>query len=145
MKALLCSECHLAILDGKKPEKCPLCHATTFEEKEDAIHEAGDQTNFSESEKKHIPDIIVSKTCSIIGEDCRDVHVKIGKILHPMLPEHFINNIDFYIDKEFVARKELRPDKVYPSATVHLKKLGKTFTVIERCNVHGTWIAEIQL
>ena len=142
MKALVCSACNLIILKDEKPEKCPLCQATKFEKKEDAIHKPGDVTNFTESEKKHIPSILIAKTCGLIGEGCKDVHVKVGEIVHPMLAEHFINNIDFYIDKEFVARQELRPDRIYPAAAIHIKTVGKTLTVIERCNIHGAWIAE---
>lgn len=62
-----------------------------------------------------------------------------------MTPEHYINNIDFYIDNEFVARAELRPDKIFPAAMIHLKGEGKKITAVERCNVHGAWIAEKEI
>ena len=68
------------------------------------------------------------------------MHIKVGDIVHPMQAQHYINNIDVYLDNAFVARTELRPDKINPAAAVHLKVDKGTITAIERCNVHGAWI-----
>ncbi len=144
MKGIVCSDCGHVVIDGVTPEKCPVCKLSSFEEKADAIHEPGDATSFTEPEKKHIPAITLVKQCGLI-EGCYDVHAKVGEITHPMVAEHYINNIDFYIDKQFIARAELRPDKINPAAALHVKDAKGTLTVIERCNQHGAWISEVEL
>ena len=68
-----------------------------------------------------------------------------GEILHPMQPEHYINHIDFYLDKGFIARIHLTPEKLNPAGALHLKATGGELTVIELCNIHGAWIGETVL
>jgi superoxide reductase len=92
-----------------------------------------------------VPVIKVVKTCGLIPEGCTDVHARIGEIVHPTLKEHFINHIDFYLDKEFLARVHLTPEKLNPAGALHLKANSGKITVIELCNVHGAWIAEATL
>ena len=104
-----------------------------------------DSDNLSELEKKHIPVITIIKKCGLIPEGCQDVHVKVGQIQHPMQAGHYIQHIDFYIDKEFIARVHLTPDKLNPAAALHLKLTGGKLTAIELCNLHGAWINEIDL
>ena len=113
MKGFVCGVCGFVAIDGAAPDNCPVCHApkTSFAEKEDAAKTPVDAKNLTELEKKHIPVINVVKKCGLIPEGCEDVHVKLGEIQHPMLPEHSIQHIDFYIDKKFVSRVILTPLK----------------------------------
>lgn len=145
MKGYVCRICGFISINGSTPDKCPVCGAlkVSFEEKEDAIKTPGDANNLSELEKKHIPVITIVKKSSLIPEDCRDVHVKMGEIQHPMAGEHYITHIDFYIDKEFISRVVLTPDKLNPAAALHLKAQDGTLSVIAFCNLHGDWIKEI--
>lgn len=146
MRGFVCKVCGFISINGSAPEKCPVCGApkTSFDER-DAIKVPKDLNNLSELEKKHIPVITVAKICGLMPEDCQDVHVKMGQIQHPMLPEHYIQHIDFYIDDEFISRVILTPGKLNPAAALHLKaKIGK-LTVIELCNLHGAWIKEVNL
>jgi superoxide reductase len=147
MKGIVCRVCGFISIDGSAPEKCPVCGApkTSFEEKQDAIKTPKDVNNLTELEKKHIPVIVVVKKCSLIPEGCQDVHVKMGEIQHPMLPEHYIMDIDFYIDNEFTARVKLTPGKLNPAAALHMKAQSGKLTVIEHCNLHGAWIKEADL
>ena len=147
MKGYVCKICKFISIDGSAPDKCPVCGApkTAFEEKEDAIKTAGDPNNLTEGEKKHIPVITLVKKCGLIPEGCQDVHVKMGEIQHPMQPEHYIVHIDFYIDKKFISRVILTPDKLNPAAALHLKAEAGKLSVIELCNLHGAWIKEIDL
>ncbi len=147
MKGYVCKICKYISINGSAPEKCPVCGApkSAFEEKEDAIKTPQDVNNLTELEKKHIPVIKVVKTCGFISETCQDVHVKMGEIQHPMLPEHYIIHIDFYIDKEFISRVILTPEKLNPAAALHLKAQSGKLSVIELCNIHGAWIKEIDL
>ena len=147
MKGIVCSVCGFISIDGTTPDKCPVCAApkTAFSLKEDAIKVAGDKTTYSEPEKKHIPYISVAKKCGLIPDGCLDVNVKIGEITHPMLAEHYIMWIDFYVDKKYVSRMMLTPEKLNPACGLHLKVKSGKFTAIENCNIHGSWIKEIDL
>lgn len=144
MKGDVCKVCGFISIDGQAPEHCPVCGApkTSFETKDDAIKESKDEVNLSE---KHTPVITVVKKCGIIGEGCTDVQAKVGIVTHPMLDEHLITNIDFYLDKQFIARVHLTADKLNPAAALHLKAESGKLSVIERCNKHGAWIAETDL
>jgi len=147
MKGLVCKVCGFIAINGTAPENCPVCHAPkiSFEEKEDAVKTPADANNLTDAEKKHIPAITVVKKCGLIPEGCQDVHVKVGEIQHPMVKEHYITHIDFYIDKEFMSRVILTPDKLNPAAALHLKAQDGRLTAIEFCNVHGAWIKEVVL
>lgn len=147
MKGFVCSVCGFISINGKAPDACPVCHApkTAFKEKEDAIKTAKDAKNLSDLEKKHIPAITIVRKCGLIPEGCQDAHVKIGQIQHPMLPEHYIIHIDFYIDNEFISRAILMPEKVNAAAGVHLKVSSGKLSVVELCNLHGAWINEEEL
>jgi superoxide reductase len=147
MKGYVCKVCGFISIDGAAPDNCPVCGApkTAFAGKDDAIKTAEDPNNLSELEKKHIPLITVVRKCGLIPEGCLDVHVKMGQIQHPMQPEHYIMHIDFYIDKKFIARVHLTPEKLNPAAALHLKTASGKLTAIELCNLHGTWINEERL
>ena len=147
MKGFVCGVCAFISLKGSAPEKCPVCGApkTSFEEKEDAIKTPADPGSLSELEKKHVPVITLVKKCGLIPEGCQDVHVKMGEIQHPMQQDHYINHIDFYIDKEFLSRVILTPEKLNPAAALHLKVESGKLSVVELCNLHGAWIKETDL
>jgi superoxide reductase len=144
MTGFTCKVCGFVSIDGTTPDNCPVCGApkSSFEEKEDALKEPQDANNLTELEKKHIPVIKIVKTCGLIPEGCADVHIRIGEILHPMQPEHSIQWIDFYVDKEFVSRIKLTPEKLNPAAALHLKVQSGKLTVVDYCNLHGSWVNE---
>lgn len=146
MKGLVCKVCGYIALDGKT-DVCPICHLkNVFEEKEDAYKMPDFKAESGESEKKHIPFITVEEKCGLIpGQGCTDVHVKIGEILHPALPEHHITRITFYHDNKLIAYTELTSD-VNPASVVHLKEGTKgKIQVIENCNIHGDWYNEVEI
>ncbi|MBU4345932.1 MAG: hypothetical protein KKH29_01225 [Candidatus Omnitrophica bacterium] len=147
MKGFVCKVCGFISIDGGAPEKCPVCGApkTSFQENQDAIKTPQDVNNLTELEKKHIPVITIVKKCGLIPEGCQDMHVKIGEIQHPMEPQHYIMHIDFYIDKKFISRVILTPDKLNPAASLHIKAPSGKLAVIELCNLHGAWIKEADL
>ena len=148
MKGIVCKVCGYISLDGEAPEACPVCGSpkTAFKEKEDAINTPENPDNLEDFEKKHTPDIVVNKECGLIPDGCQDVHVRVGiDIIHPMVPEHFIGWLDFYVDKKFIARAHLT-SSVNPGAGIHLKAdTSGTLTVVEWCNQHGCWMNEVQL
>jgi len=147
MKGFVCKICGFISINGSAPDKCPVCGApkTSFEEKEDAIKAPKDANNLTELEKKHIPVISIVKKCGLIPEGCQDVNVKIGEVQHPMQPEHYIMHIDFYIDKEFISRVILTPDKLNSAAALHIKAPSGRLAAVELCNLHGAWIKDVDL
>jgi superoxide reductase len=144
VKGFVCKVCGYISINGSVPENCPVCGApkSSFEEKSDAIKAAKDEEKLSE---KHTPVITVIKKCDLIPEGCIDIHVKVGSVLHPMLAEHYIVDIDFYLDNEFIARAKLTPERLNPAIALHLKISNGKLSVIEHCNIHGSWIAEQNL
>ena len=146
MKGLICKICGYVALDGNKGQ-CPVCYAkNVFEEKEDAYKSPDFKAASGESEKKHMPSFTVIQECGLIpGTGCIDVHVKIGEILHPALPEHHITEIAFYVYNKFISNVMLTAD-INPATVVHLKggTKGKV-QVIENCNLHGKWYNEIKI
>ncbi|MBD3271908.1 MAG: hypothetical protein GF384_05170 [Elusimicrobia bacterium] len=147
MKGIVCKVCGYVAINGHAPEKCPVCWApkTAFEEKPEALHTDQDKAEKGETEKKHIPFIVVQKKCGLIPEGCTDVHVKIGEIIHPMQAQHYITKIDFYLNNEYLSRVYLTPDNLQPAAGLHLKAQSGTISVIEHCNIHGSWIKQKDL
>lgn len=146
MKGLVCKVCGYIALDGKT-DVCPVCHMkNVFTEKEDAYKMPDYVETKGETEKKHIPAITVVQECGLIpGAGCVDVHVKIGEILHPTLPEHHITRIVFYHDNKYIASMDLTSD-VNPAAVVHLKDGTKgKIQIIENCNIHGDWYNEVTI
>ncbi len=146
MKTFVCKVCgHVEF--GEAPMNCPVCGVPkqNFEEKPDIIHKPGEAETQGESERKHIPSIVVVKTCGLIPQGCMDVHVKVGEIEHPMLKEHYIIFIDFYLDKKYLSRVYLTPERLHPAAALHLKANVGVLTAVEHCNVHGYWMSEANL
>lgn len=146
MKTFVCKVCGHIEFDTV-PDNCPVCGVpkSNFEDKPDIIHKPGEQTNYTEPEKKHIPKIIVVKTCGLIPQGCTDTHVKVGEIEHPMLKEHYITFIDFYLDKKYLSRVYLTPDKLHPAAALHIKADSGIISAVEHCNLHGYWMSEASL
>ncbi len=147
MKGFVCKVCGYISINGSAPQKCPVCGApqSAFQEKEGAIKLPIDASNLTELEKKHVPVIALVKKCGLIPEGCQDVQVKIGEINHPILAEHHIIHIDFYLDNEFISRVILTPEKLNAAAGLHLKAESGKLSVIELCNLHGAWISEVNL
>ena len=147
MKGFVCKVCGFVPINGTAPEKCPVCGApkSAFEEKQEALKLPKDANNLSELEKKHIPVIKAVKTCGLVPEGCLDVHIRIGEILHPMQNEHYILDIDLYINQEFSARVKLTPQDLNPAAGLHLKATDGKISAVSHCNLHGSWIKEAEI
>ena len=147
MSGYTCNVCKYIAIDGQAPDNCPVCGApkSVFLESQDAIKEPQDKNGLTDLEKKHIPVITVIHKCSLIPQGCHDVHVKLGQIQHPMEDKHYIMHIDYYIDKKFIARVHLTPQKCNPAAGLHLKPCEGKIQAIALCNQHGAWFNEAEL
>ncbi|MBO7431583.1 MAG: hypothetical protein J6U02_01630 [Elusimicrobia bacterium] len=139
-KALVCSVCGYIHLKETAPEKCPVCAANSkaFNLKEEALKTNEDIVTTGESHKKHLPVISVNN----INENVQEIKVKVGELEHPMIPEHYITNIMFYADNEYVGGIALTSN-LKPEGSVSLNVKGKKISVIEHCNIHGDWISEL--
>ncbi len=146
MKIFQCTVCgHIEF--NEAPEKCLICHAdkTAFKENPDAIQKPGLEGR-KEADNKHIPQIVMVKECGLLpNTGCLDVHVKIGEVEHPMLPNHYIRSIDYYLDYQFISRVWLSPEKCHPACALHLKAEKGRITVVENCNIHGNWMSEAEI
>lgn len=67
------------------------------------------------------------------------VHVKVGEVAHPMIPEHYIEWIALQT-KNGVQRKELKPSEK-PEANFALCDGDEVVAVYAYCNLHGLWKA----
>ncbi|MBI2092557.1 MAG: hypothetical protein HYY43_04160 [Deltaproteobacteria bacterium] len=147
MELYVCGVCgHVAF--GAAPDKCPVCGAakTSFKADANALKKPADPKNLTDGDKKHIPAFTVVKQCALIPGACMDVHVKIGSVLHVMEEKHWIMWIDTYLNRKFVARYEMSPNGPNPCVGMHLKNTTSgVLTAIENCNIHGKWMADVEI
>ena len=102
---------------------------------------AGEETVLS---KKHVP--VIKAPEKIEAGEIFPVDVTIGKILHPMGPEHWIETIQMNIGNEPAGSVIFRSSGyIKPVTRFHLmmdkRFKGKTVSLVvrERCNLHGIW------
>ena len=67
------------------------------------------------------------------------VHVKVGSVEHPMLPEHYIEWVSLQT-KQGNQRKELHPGET-PEACFALCEGDEVEAVYAYCNLHSLWKA----
>ena len=82
--------------------------------------------------EKHVPAVTV---------DGKTVKVQIGEVIHPMLPEHYIQFIALET-KNGVQIKNLKAGDE-PKAEFELADGDEAVAVYEYCNLHGLWVKEI--
>jgi superoxide reductase len=147
MKILECKGCGHVEFD-QVTGKCQVCRSpeSSFAENTAAIKKPADPNALTDGDKKHIPQIVVVKECGLIpGGNCTDVHTRVGGIEHVMQPKHFITWLDYYVNRKFVSRIWLSPEVCHPAAALHLNISSGLVTVVENCNVHGSWMNEVSI
>lgn len=144
MSIYICEVCgHIEF--NEAPSSCPVCWSPKekYQNNDNVFKESEEKS--SEASAKHIPKLAVKNTCDMFDDqDCVFVSAKIGEVTHPMEEKHFIQFVDYYLDYKFIKRAAMSPD-VFCGAAAHLKSKGNKVTVVERCNVHGWWMAEVEL
>lgn len=80
--------------------------------------------------EKHVPAVTV---------DGQNVHVQIGSVAHPMLPEHHIEFI--WLETEMGAQMVKLDAGQKPEAHFILAEGDHVVNVYEYCNLHGLWKA----
>lgn len=79
--------------------------------------------------EKHVPVV------EIVGDT---VTVKVGSVIHPMLPEHHISWIVLETEKGYQFKRcEGKPEAVFNIAG------DRAVAAYEYCNLHGLWKKEI--
>ncbi|MCI8469550.1 MAG: desulfoferrodoxin [Eggerthellaceae bacterium] len=69
------------------------------------------------------------------------LHVNIGSVDHPMLPEHWIQFICLVTDKGYEIHP-LTPENA-PATDFYVADGVTPFKVYEYCNLHGLWVTEL--
>ena len=69
------------------------------------------------------------------------LHVNVGSVDHPMLPEHWIQFICLVTDKGYQIHP-LAPGDA-PHAEFVIAEGETPLKVYEHCNLHGLWVTEI--
>ncbi len=82
--------------------------------------------------EKHVPAVTI---------EGNTVKVQIGEVIHPMLPEHYIQFIALET-KTGVQIKNLKAGDE-PKAEFVLADGDEAVAVYEYCNLHGLWVKEI--
>jgi superoxide reductase len=144
MSCYICTVCgHIEFADVSTV--CPVCKSPKEKyTRNDRIFEESAEKS-KEAAIKHIPVVTINRKCGLIPEQpCLDITVRIGAVLHPMETAHFIQFIDCYVDDKYVSRLFLSPG-VFAAGSFHLKTTGAKVTVVENCNLHGYWKAEVSL
>lgn len=80
--------------------------------------------------EKHVPKVSYDKDKNVVV-------VEVGEVLHPMLDEHFINEITLDTDKGTYT-KRLKPG-TEPVVAFVVDEDETPVTVYEYCNLHGLW------
>ena len=82
--------------------------------------------------EKHVPKVTI---------EGNTVKVQIGEVVHPMLPEHYIQFIALET-KNGVQIKNLKAGDE-PKAEFILADGDEAVAVYEYCNLHGLWVKEV--
>ena len=69
------------------------------------------------------------------------LHVNIGSVDHPMLPEHWIQFICLVTDKGYEIHP-LTPENA-PATDFYVADGVTPLKVYEYCNLHGLWVTEL--
>ena len=70
------------------------------------------------------------------------IHVQVGEVPHPMLPEHYIGWV-WLVTRQGGQRKWLHPGDA-PTADFTLAPGDKPLAIFEWCNIHGLWKADVK-
>ena len=84
------------------------------------------------SGEKHLPAVTVEDGA---------IHVNVGSVNHPMVPEHFIQWV--YLQTEKGGRRRAFQPGEDPSVTFCLEEDDKAVAVYAYCNLHGLWMTQL--
>lgn len=82
--------------------------------------------------EKHVPKVTI---------EGNTVKVQIGEVIHPMLPEHYIQFIALETKNGVQIKNFKAGDE--PKAEFVLAEGDEAVAVYEYCNLHGLWVKEM--
>ena len=129
---------------GTAPEFCPVCHAEErFRIKNTIFADA--LAKLKDGGAKHTPVIRVQEKSTLVSDvPCKEVHVRVGEIMHELEPKNHIHFIDFYLDGRFFTRFFASPE-MQPAVVLFVKAPASKIKAVSYCNLHGFWQAEVPL
>lgn len=95
-------------------------------------------------EKKHAP--VIEVPAKIKSGEPFAVTLTMGEIPHPMVPAHYIQNVDLLVANEPAGHVEFRPAMAAAKATLYVR-IDKPVTLVARanCNLHGLWESRLDV
>jgi superoxide reductase len=102
------------------------------------VHSVDDIETADDFAKKHVPYIEIVRD----GDVCA-ITVEVGHyVAHPNLPDHWIEYIEIYAASAPIATYDFAAGVVQPKVTCRaMLDPGTPVMVVERCNLHGAWVA----
>lgn len=85
------------------------------------------------AQEKHVP---------VYTVEGNNIHVQVGSVEHPMIPEHYIAWI--WLETEKGGQRAVLVPGGQPKATFALAAGDKAVAVYEWCNLHGLWKADVK-
>lgn len=111
---------------------------------QDPVHRAKNLHNLTEEEEFHVP-MIVIPTNIRAGKPFR-MTITVGKELHEMTEEHYIEWIEVWAGTTRISRTELAPGISAPDISVSVSLSESVLLrVFARCNKNGLWEGSIKV
>lgn len=104
------------------------------------LHTLGDLETADDFAKKHTPYLAATRE-----GDSVTLTVEVGHyVSHPNTADHWIDSIELRVEGAPIASFHFAAAAVAPSVvTIALLDAGTRVQAIGRCNLHGSWAAEI--
>lgn len=105
-----------------------------------------DSEHMTDLEKKHLP--IITAPASIRKDECFEVLIEVGKLLaHPNEPGHYIEFMELYADRTYLARMDLTARSTCPimKTCVSLGHIHGKLRAFAHCNLHGVWEGQAEI
>ncbi len=116
-----------------------------IKDKTDEIFIIPDNLNFDVNEfevlEPNTKDAALEKHVPLVNVNGNTVKVSVGEVEHPMLDEHYINDVILITDKG-VYKKGLKPGNS-PEVEFIIDEDEIPQEVYEFCNLHGLWKKEL--
>ena len=103
-----------------------------------------DPKTMTDLERKHTP--VINCPAEVKKGECFTATVEVGRLLaHPNEPGHFIQFIELYSGDTYLGRMDFTAERICPKASfcVSLDHDHGEIRAFERCNLHGTWEADV--
>lgn len=122
--------------------RCPVC-GNVIEKIEDKAVPVMCCGKPMQALKANTTDGALEKHVPVVSYENDILHVEVGAVEHPSIPEHYITAI-FVKAGSLTMRQDLIAG-FKPEANFYLKEFSGVVEVYEYCNLHGLWKNEIEI